>query len=149
MQAEPSLLEIIKPLAFVVPALWAALRYHDKVKLQKAEWLEKLHLRFFGEATYKRTRRILDYESSEEFRHLRENLQSDVYHSDVEDFVDYLNFFEFIGHLWEMGQLDDQEIRALFDYYLGLLRKHDFVVRFIRDHSFEALYRMLHDPRFQ
>jgi hypothetical protein len=149
MHAEPKLLEIIEPVGLVFAGLWAAFRYHEKVKLQRAEWLEKLHLRFFGEPTYKRTRRILDYDSSDEFQRLRQHLQSSEYHSDVEDFVDYLNFFEFIAHLWKMEQLDDVEVRALFDYYLRLLRQHDFVVRFIRDQGFEALYTMLLDPRFQ
>lgn len=63
----------------------------------------------------------------------------------VEDFVDYLNFFEFVASLRRLGQLKTTEISMLFDYYLRLLCRHEFVRDYIRRHGFEGLDTLLID----
>ncbi len=60
-----------------------------------------------------------------------------------EGLVDYLNFFEYISSLWKTGQLTQTEIFMLFDYYLRLIRKHDFVWNFVREHGFENLAELV------
>ncbi|MEK7409029.1 MAG: hypothetical protein AAB225_28530 [Acidobacteriota bacterium] len=60
----------------------------------------------------------------------------------VEQLVDYLNFFEFTAHLWRSKQLDLDEIDGLFNYYLENLTKHHFVSEFLTK-GFEALSDLL------
>ena len=63
-------------------------------------------------------------------------------HDDVlleEKLVDYLNFFEFIASLWKLGQLSIQEINLMFEYYIRLLGKFDFLMKYIHDEGFEGL----------
>lgn len=58
---------------------------------------------------------------------------------------DYLNFFEFVAGLKAMKQLSLHEIKMLFEYYIRLLKRHDFVVKFIENQSFENLNKTLKD----
>ena len=125
-------------------ALW---QYRISTQLKKAEWIESLHTKFFESATYKRVRRILDYESSPDFANLKSGLagedEAGAHDELCESFVDYLNFFEFIASLGELGQLSNREISKLFDYYLRLLQRHGFIVQYIRDNGFESLGKIL------
>lgn len=61
------------------------------------------------------------------------------------EFTDYLNFFEFIGCLHEMKQLNDRDITALFDYYLKLLKRNKDVRGYINnpDKGYEKLKRLI------
>src|SRR5208337_1425062 len=60
-------------------------------------------------------------------------------------FTDYLNFFEFLGYLWESKQIKAGEIRGLFDYYLRNLRRNEAVAAYIADPTkgFEKLQKLL------
>jgi hypothetical protein len=60
-------------------------------------------------------------------------------------FTDYLNFFEFLGYLHESGQIELEEIRGMFDYYLRNLREHPAVLSYINDSAkgFEKLRALL------
>ena len=94
--------------------------------------------------TYKRVRRVLDYQSAPDY----DNLCNAIGGAHVEDelcecFVDYLNFFEYIASLWKLGQLSQPEILMLFEYYLRLLKDRDFVWKFIREQGFENLEMLL------
>jgi hypothetical protein len=60
-------------------------------------------------------------------------------------FVDYLNFFEYVSSLRKAGQLTQDEILMLFDYYLRLIRKHDSVWTFVCEHSFENLAKLVEE----
>jgi len=143
----PDWLEIIKAgsaivgvASVLVGGVFGLRTYRRNLKLKRAEWLEKLHAKFFESANYKRIRRILDYQSEPDFS----NLQTCNRHKAADDelcesFVDYLNFFEFIASLWRLGQLEKQEVLMLFRYYFELLRKRDFAWQFICERDFENL----------
>jgi hypothetical protein len=66
---------------------------------------------------------------------LADNQTSD----DVELLVDYLNFFEFVGSLRELGQLSTDEIDRLFDYYLWQLADESVIRQFVETQGFESL----------
>ncbi len=57
----------------------------------------------------------------------------------LEELVDYLNFFEFLGSLREMGQVSDGEVATLFEYYICRLNDHQFVIDYARKNGFERL----------
>ena len=124
-----------------VIALWTFWR---TAKTRRAEWLSNLHAKFFEAASYKRIRRVLDSDDTDpEFSKLRDEVIADRSSEVVEEFVDFLNFFEFVASLRELGQIREREITMLFDYYLRLLCKHDFVRTYIQKNGFEQLDQFL------
>jgi hypothetical protein len=125
--------------AFAVWTFWRT------AKVRRAEWLSSLHSRFFESDRYKTIREILDYQREPEFSQLRRVIASGEPDKLAEDFADYLNFFEFVASLKSLGQVKLQEISMLFQYYLELLCKHDFVRAFIRQEGFERLDKLLSD----
>lgn len=130
---------ILKVSALVGGAL-AILTFWRTAKVRRAEWLSNLHAKFFEGSAYKQIRRALDSsESDAELSQLRSSIAADSSSELVEAFVDYLNFFEFVASLRKLRQLKSKEISMLFDYYLRLLCKHEFVRDYIRKHGFEEL----------
>lgn len=122
----------------------ALLTYRQNTLLKRAEWLDKLHARFFESTNYKRVRRILDYRAMPEYEHLQLGLTEQ--HSDqelCESFVDYLNFFELIASLLKLDQLNLEEVKMLFEYYLRSMHDHNCILDFIREYGFENLAELL------
>ena len=86
-------------------------------QLKRAEWIEKLHAKFFESQIYKRVRKVLDYRTTPDFETLKLIAEDQKGDDDLcESFVDYLNFFEYIASLWVLKQLKLTEIHILFDY---------------------------------
>jgi hypothetical protein len=111
--------------------------------LKRAEWLERLHEKFYVRENYKYIRRVLDYASPDQFAAFKTAINSDTFTSEQEMLVDYLNFFHFIGAIWKRGQLNEREIKLLFSYYLSVLAKHDFLLDYMRREKFYNLLTML------
>ena len=126
----------------VVGGSIAIATYRRNVRLKRAEWLSNLHSKFFEAPTYKRIRQILESRGSE-YAALRQSLSDNQTNPDVELFVDYLNFFEFVGGLSELGQLSEREIDRLFDYYLKQLAGEPVVRQFVATQGFESLHQIL------
>ena len=59
-------------------AIWGgcvALRtYQHNVQLRRAEWIEKLHAKFYESPTYKRIRWVLDYRPTPEYANLSKGI---------------------------------------------------------------------------
>lgn len=124
----------------------AVLTFWRTAKVRRAEWLSNLHAKFFESSSYKRIRRVLDSSDVDpEFVQLKSDITDGRSTTFAEEFVDYLNFFEFVASLRRLGQIKSEEIAMLFEYYLRLLRKHDFVRRFVRDNGFEELDQLLEE----
>jgi hypothetical protein len=138
-------IEVGKAALLLLGAVVALWQYRIGTNLKKAEWIESLHSKFFESDTYKNIRRILDYESQPDFANLKTGLSDgSADHGELcESFVDYLNFFEFIASLGELNQLTKREIFMLFDYYLHLLHRHEFIRCYIREQGFESLEKLL------
>jgi hypothetical protein len=122
----------VQTLAYVVgavAALSSLVVYRANSRRERAKWLANLYEKFYEQASLKAVRNLLDEEAPDSAA-VRKLV-------DDEDpgFTDYLNFFEFMGYLRNSGQLSRRDVTALFDYYLGCLRKHDAVRKYIADDS--------------
>lgn len=87
----------------------------------------------------------------EQLKNVRERLDCESNHEQVSelvlkgqaDFTDYLNFFEFVAFLEYSKQLEREEIEDLFGYYLGCLKQHDRVRKYIKENGYERLDKLL------
>lgn len=138
--------DLVLKISAILGGALAILTFWRTAKVRRAEWLSNLHAKFFEGAAYKQMRQILDSDENDpELVRLREDVEADRSSKLVEEFVDYLNFFEFVASLRRLGQLKSKEISMLFDYYLRSLRKHHFVRSYVRKHGFEGLEALLKD----
>lgn len=154
---EPSAIALVKDIITIAASviavgtlLIAFNTYRNSVRQRRAEWLDKLYERFYEKEHYKEIRRILDYRPEVDYQNLQRALSGQtVDHQVCENFVNYLNFFEHVASLWRLNQLSQEEILMLFEYYLRLLRKIDFVWAFIQSNGFESLTLMLKQANFE
>ena len=138
-----TIITIVQTSAIAIGGLFAARTYMRDSSLKRVEWLERLHEKFYVEDTYKYVRQLLDYESEDDFSSFQSAISSRKWTEEQEQLVDYLNFFHFISAVWTKGHLKQHEIKLLFDYYLGLLVKHDFLVQYMQRENFDNLLNML------
>ncbi len=122
-----------------VLALWT---YRRSVRTKRAEWLSTLHAKFFESANYKHIRYLLDSHPTE-LETLRQSIAGNGSDPLQEEFVDYLNFFQFIASLWKLKQLSENEVAMLFDYYLNNLAAHQFIADFMAGNGFERLIELI------
>jgi hypothetical protein len=134
----------LKPIAeafvlFTAPfaAVWTVWTYHHSVKLERAKWIKDVYEKFYEQNEMKKVRNLLDGADLQQ-------VHSMVTKEDPA-FTDYLNFFEFLGYLWESHQISSAEILGLFDYYLRNLRKDEKIASYIADPAkgFEKLQKLL------
>jgi hypothetical protein len=125
-------------------AVFATIQYGRNVRTRHAEWLLSLFERFYEQERYQSMRTILDSPPDSPALH---QLEADISNRDstrsVEEFDNYLNFFEFVAVLEARKQLKQDEICDLFDYYLRKLKSHPFVVEYVDRYGFEQLRRLL------
>lgn len=130
-------------MAAIVGGIIAIATYQRDVRIKQTDWLYQLFEKFYEKPQYKTVRRILDNEQSPDFARLRDAVErlDDTQHH--EEFVDFLNFFEFICNLVEDKRMKRADMDQLFDYYLNMLSERDFVVTYAATQGFEALHREL------
>jgi hypothetical protein len=119
--------------------LLAAWTFIQNTKVRRAEWLMKLYEKFYENDDLKVVRRRLDYD--------KDGLLGDLATGNkdtVEKLSDYLNFFEFVQALRNIGQIEEREVREMFDYYIQLLRDPE-VRRFCEEEGFENTLTLLDD----
>lgn len=107
--------------AFVVAlsAGFAFWQYRRSVRTQRAQWLLNLFERFYEKETYREARRDLDWNGG---KGIRAAIQTDEYDPLEERWTDYLNFFEFVAYLRELGELSEADTTAMFEYWLRQLQ---------------------------
>lgn len=113
-------------------AVWVYYRDHLR---KKAEWMHQLYGKFFENPQFKKLRRTMDHKGITD-----EWLKTEA---NEELLVDYLNFFEYIASLHTMGQISQEEIERMFDYYLKLISDRPVVRAYIKQWGFEDLDRLL------
>ncbi len=131
----------------IFAAIIAVCSYRRQVRINQANWLLHLFQRYYEEDNYKMMRQILDYGDQAKIHELQTGILDDTHRDLVEKLVDYLNFFEFIACLMSMGQLTQKEVKKMFEYYLRLLGKYDFIIDYIHKQGFENLYSLLIELR--
>jgi len=95
-------------------------------------------------------RRKLDYGDTDEIKMLIHRDAQGLPFSEAQQatfdlFTDYLNFFEFIARLKEIGQLTSDDIDATFNYYLILLTRarNPEIRQYLKKEGFENLDKLL------
>jgi len=132
-----SVAESVSFVAAALAAVFAAVDFRKKVRLERARWMRDLYEKFYERVDLKAIRDKLDDGDAAEIEEL-------VKHEDS-GFTDYLNFFEFLAFLWKSGQIKEQEVLDLFDYYLKNLRYQRTVWEYIENpaRGFERLHVLL------
>jgi hypothetical protein len=129
----------VKALA-ILGGFMAVSTFWRTAKVRRAEWLSSLHAKFFEASSYKHIRRILDGDDGDpELSALQADIGGRKNSDLAEEFVDFLNFFEFVASLHKIGQIRRSEITMLFDYYLRPLSAHAFVRTYVKENGFEQL----------
>lgn len=98
--------------------------------------MSSLYEKFYERPELKQVRDLIDCEANHE--QINELVLRG--HSDL---ADYLNFFQFVAYLEGSGQLTQEEIKFMFNYYLHCLKRHDRVRRYIRDNGYDKLDNLL------
>jgi hypothetical protein len=137
-------------LAAIVAGFLAIRDYRTRVLAEKSKWFLQLYEKLFEGGQFKDVRRKLDYGDTDEIKMLiHRDAQSleftEAQQAKFDSFTDYLNFFEFIARLKEIGQLTSDDIDATFNYYLLLLTKprNPEIRQYLKKEGFENLDRLL------
>lgn len=133
--------QICSYIVAAIAAFVAARVYRANLRLERAKWVETLYSRFFEKDTLKEIRDALDCHAGSK--------QAEQVPALVEKegpaWTDYLNFFEFVAYLQETGQIDRKDVNALFQYYLGCMRRHSDVMIYVANEAkgFKYLRKLL------
>lgn len=137
-------------LAAILAGFLAIRDYRSRALAEKSKWILQLYEKLFENPQYKHVRRKLDYDDTAQIKmligHDAENKQfTEAEQTVFDEFTDYLNFFEFIARLKEIGQLTSDDINASFDYYLRLLtnQRNPEIRQYLKREGFEKLDTLL------
>ena len=133
------IVQILSYIAGAAAAVSAVLVYRNNSRRERARWVESLYSRFFEKSELKLVRDTLDCDSDNDKVNALVTEEGSAW-------TDYLNFFELVAYLRESKQLAAADVKALFEYYIGCLKRHRVVAQYIRDESkgFKYLRRLLH-----
>jgi hypothetical protein len=125
----------------IVTAIKGIREYKRSIMLRRAEWIYNLYRDFYVQPHLKTVREELD--SVEGRSMVEELIRKEVLTREEEkflsDFTDYLNFFEFIIYLMKMGALMEDDVEAMFDYYLKLFYKSKPIIEYMKKTGYEYL----------
>src|ERR1700680_4603265 len=132
------IVQILSYIAGATAAVSAVCVYRNNSRRERARWVESLYSRFFEKSELKHVRDTLDCDSDNDKVNALVTEEGSAW-------TDYLNFFELVAYLRESKQLAAADVKALFEYYIGCLKRHRVVVQYIRDESkgFKYLRRLL------
>jgi hypothetical protein len=135
-------IKIFMAIVAVSSAVIGLYTFWRSTRTKAAEFLSDLHRAFFVETTYKEVREILDDESES-----AQAKMAVLVEKEHADFTDFLNFFELVAYMGEVGTLSPKDVEALLGYYLDILNKksllHDYVR--IEKNSFQHLDMLLRE----
>jgi|SRR5687768_7371767 len=134
---------VVTGIVALVGSIAAIVTYHRSVQTKRAEWLASLHEKFFELDRYAQVRRVLDYQEEPTYSELASAVASGKHHPLADEFFRYLNFFEFLASLQDLGEIKSKEIIALFEYDLRLIQTRQFVVDVLEREGFERLPALL------
>jgi len=133
-------------------ALWARQNYRRQVSLEQMRWLQQLYDSFYNSERYKEVRQVIDYDELGQTMELLRRGDADPHQlslperAQLDQFTDYLNFFEWLAYLEEEKQLTFKQLDTMFGYYLARLSqvdKNHQLRQYIRDNGYEQLHRLL------
>jgi hypothetical protein len=133
-------------------ALWARKSYRHQVNLEQMKWLQQLYDSFYNSERYKAVRQLIDFDDLGATLELLRRADADSgrlslpERTQVDQFTDYLNFFEWIAFLEKEGQLTFEQLDAMFKYYLTRflqVDKNRQLRKYIQEKGYEQLHRLL------
>lgn len=125
----------------------AVFTYRKATRSKRAEWPASLYRQFDETDRHTRVRRVLDYRLDPEYSELSSAVVAGRHHVLADELYRYLDFFEFLGSLEELGQISTKEIHALFEYDLAGVAQHQFILDVLGPQGFERLPRLIPEPR--
>lgn len=125
---------LILAISGIIGGTFTLFTYWENTRLRRAEWLSSLYEKFFIESYYTKIRRLLDNSPEK-----TPNIEKQIKAEEEEDFVNYLNFFQYIAYLEKHHHLAMEEINDMFRYYISHLDDHCFVKQYLRDNGFDLL----------
>lgn len=126
--------------------------YGERSKSERMGRLSDFFGKFYENRGFKRIRQRIDFGDFSQIRALLEKDSSKEPEFDQEerdlfdDFTDYLNFFEMIAYWRKCDQIREDEMKAMFDYYvrgLAELPDADYLLDYLRKANFEHLSELL------
>lgn len=120
--------------------------YRRSIMFRRAKWLYSLYHDFYMEPYLKEVREEMD---SEEGRNRIEKIirkEEELSREEekfLSNFTDYLNFFEFMLYLRKIGALKEDDVKAMFEYYLELFYKSKPIIEYLSKMGFENLTEYL------
>jgi len=120
--------QILSYMAGAAAAVSAVFVYRNNSRRERARWVESLYSRFFEKGELKQVRDILDCDSDDEKVNALVTEEGSAW-------TDYLNFFELVAYLQESKQVAAEDVKALFEYYIGYLKRHRAAMDYIRDET--------------
>jgi hypothetical protein len=130
---------VLAGLVAVLSAPFATYTYRKSVRAKRAEWLASLHEKFFETDRYSRVRRILDYREEPSYSQLATAVAEGRSDPLAAELFRYLNFFELLASLRDLGEISPTEIKVLFEYDLKALQEHQFIRDALSPEGFERL----------
>lgn len=151
------LLRYLPAIGTVVGLITAGLAYrtyYRQARLERLKWLQQLYDSFYNSERYKPVRQIIDFDDMAEVLSL---LQKSDYECRqlpekqrnlLDQFTDYLNFFEWIAFLEWKRQLNFKDIDVMFNYYLKRVveidNKHENQIsKYMSSSGYEQFRRLL------
>lgn len=136
---------ILGIVAGIITAFKGIQEYRRSITFRRAEWLYNLYRDFYVQPHLKEIREEMD---SEEGRsRIEQVIQKEELSREEErllsKFTDYLNFFEFMLYLRRIGALEEEDVKAMFDYYLKLFYKSKPIIEYLPKVGFEYLAEYL------
>lgn len=108
-------------------------------RLERARWAVQLYNEFFVKSTHENYRKALDHT-----HHAHCEIAKAVA-EEPEDFTNFLNFFELIAYLQESGQLEVEDVKAIFHYYLCRFKDHEELTAYVanKKNGYDYLDKLL------
>lgn len=132
---------VAETIYYIVAAIAAGVAvvvFYRNSSLERAKWASTLYDKFYGSAGHRSVCDSLDSKADNQ-------AVNDIVAAETSAFTDYLNFFEYVGFLVKVNQLDYDHVETLFGYYLSCMDRHRSVKNYInnRENSFEELQHLL------
>jgi hypothetical protein len=146
---------VVLAIAAVFTGVRAVQEYSSRNRTERAKWVFGLYEKFYEHDDFKKIRQKIDFEDTEQIlvlirRDMKDGKRAATFSPSerltLDQFTDYLNFFEMIAWLWKGDLLSKKDVLAMFHYYLKRLvetRGGSEIRDFIDQKDYENLKHLL------
>lgn len=117
-------------LALIVGGAWALYLFRKQTLVKRADWIASLHEKFYQNSTYSAVRLKIDQGVN--------IFKAETKHDD--SLTVYLNFFQYVGALVELGQLSISEVDMIFGWEINALMKHEAdAAKYLNENAYDRV----------